>query len=564
MKALNQVINNLSVVENQLKGNSANCKFTIAKNKSNETFFIKVQVNPYKDDLNIDNVVGKILQEIYKSLEPKPSEWLIPNYVGCCRVNCKITQNDIYNLSLDPQIKPPYISSVANVQEAIEDPVALYDVFAKINADVIPYAYNYICKLFQFITKMGRTYSFVHNDAHLGNIQLSKKTGQLYLIDMGRVGIRIPQGLNSPIDLNRLIEDVITDTTTFINPKLDEDEVLKYRIEIENDITYRLDCFVCPSQYSYVFDISTIVMNILRIFYHRGYLQTFIGDVKQHISIFEFSFIDIVENGKKIEYIEVNHPDILTKISEYLSPGTPGTPQVPVFINYLVTGLLVLSSIAIEHYMYSTLPDNENVFWINFTELLEQKVMFRGYQYVLPVNESLAKEVYTNSYRSIADRRRPSRQQNPSPKTKTSTSGTTPLDQKSKPWRGGTTTITTTQNPSSTKEEENSKHVKGSTSSSTKSSTMQSQSQCEIDFMQHKAYTYAWDKALADPNSVRCSPPKPPTGYSWNIERKEIEEIKKGKKPISFPNRNVDKDIVSNIDIPIPGNLVEALDKIRT
>jgi hypothetical protein len=290
----------------------------------------------------------------------------------------------------------------------------------------------------------------------------------------------------------------------------------------------------------------------------------------------------------------INTPDILKQLAESI------TDNHPEFYRYLFTGLSVLASIACE---YKTFVSTDLVIAINLTEMVHHKIIFRCFQFCRPVSLSLVKKVYMQSCTALVRRKPPVARYEDrvvlpkinlkinrikSNQPKIDVPATTPAsserpksgvariplpvstkvlqlpevpgrngkqqgkEQGKQPRRGGTPTMTT---PPTTLEEHivmslNSKKVN---SSEDKSSKAALEMQCSIEAIQYETFTNIWNEAIK-PELKQNSPPKPPQGYSWEIEKRVLDEAVKDTKSLKFPksDKPIDQLTVDLVDQQVP------------
>jgi hypothetical protein len=582
-RSLESVLGKYELKNAILQGNSANCLFTFVTVGAGlkTTYFVKVQLNPNTDDINIDNIIGNVLNIALHGAPPM-YRIQIPKYIGCCSVDVFLVDmiNQVYSLGSKTGEFTPTFPCVASVQEALEKPLSLFDLFDTIlqtdkrgnhfpeTKDLVDYTLDLLSKIFRCLAFLGRMVGFVHNDAHLGNIQYSSKNGidRIHLIDMGRIGLNIPEHDVAKYDIDKIITNVINNTISYT----DEDFLFAYKDELKNTI-FHSNMFVAPSQYSYIFDIATIVLNVLQEFDQHYYLKPFVESINETLKKNPTTLPELRLEFKKvnlIDYLVINTPDILKQLAESI------TDNHPEFYRYLFTGLSVLASIACE---YKTFVSTDLVIAINLTQMIHHKIIFRCFQFCRPVSLSLVKKVYMQSCTALVRRKPPVASNNirgvfpkiDQNKPKTDVPATTPASserpksgvariplpmstqklqlpevpgrngkqqgkqQGEQPRRGGTPTMTT---PPTTLEEHIVMSLKSKkvNSSEDKSSKAALEMQCSIEAIQYETFTNIWNEAIK-PELKQNSPPKPPQGYSWEIEKRVLDEAVKDTKSLKFP-----------------------------
>jgi hypothetical protein len=243
-----------------LLGNSANCMFTrlnVSTASYKQDYFLKFQVNPDADNILIDNIIGYILSN---SITESP---VFTKYVDCFNTYVQKSQYghvfDIDDILSSPNGSIQYDKyqhhtfkvCKVNVQEQIKG-VSLYSVIK--DKGIPPELYSSLNELCESLKIYGRWYGFVHNDIHLDNILYDKKCT---LIDYGRVSF----------DWDKFFDyenESIRKGMTEIFKKSGEYLLTKNVKEVLDNLRGKYSySYVKPTVMSYMFDISTIAMNLL-------------------------------------------------------------------------------------------------------------------------------------------------------------------------------------------------------------------------------------------------------------------------------------------------------------
>ena len=265
----------------ELYGSSANCKvntITLTENAKSTDYLVKYQLDPYADNLLIDDYIGRILQIIdtnhifskYKdsfSLQVHNNvgnTYTFPYTGGEC-----ITQHTIcVSTSISPTLSPEHLCTVpVHIQEKLNDYVEL----SKCSHLKLDTFINQLNIFFNGYKQLGEKYNYIHNDAHLGNVMINKNTYELRFIDYGRNYFNIKSVLmNNVFDHNTIIISIIANNSGIDKVITDTDADINAIGSLYNaNTSIGPDCITLSIQQhniGYLFDISTITMYMLLTF----------------------------------------------------------------------------------------------------------------------------------------------------------------------------------------------------------------------------------------------------------------------------------------------------------
>jgi hypothetical protein len=371
--------NHYSLSSELLIGNSANCKYTdlIVYEKTNTkkektiTYFLKFQVNPSADNLNIDVINNEIINKFIN----KDSRFT--KFIGLYSVNIYTKQDNI-NIISNSDIKnyffltPPALT-MSSVFIKKDDPVNLNIQEKLLNAkecslsninDILNF--DEFRQLFQQMYALGK-YGFSHNDAHLSNLMISNN--KIYLIDYGRV-------------------------------RFNQITIAPYKHRLSN-LSYKKNLiFKTPTDdaFAFMFDISTICMNIicrkLILFHNKPILLESI-EIKTNpgyygISEISITFKDLQPNQTINKNIILNY--LLTIIQ---------TTNKNNINKLLLIGLYWFIDFVTYFQNLNTL-NNYSTISINFDDLIYNKYMYSYFQYTqLPTNYKCPPEPILNLFVKI-------------------------------------------------------------------------------------------------------------------------------------------------------------------
>jgi hypothetical protein len=239
-----------------LRGSSANClttkiNFVELPNIILATHFLKFQIKPTADDLIYESINGILLNSFKKQSFSK--------FIDMFNVIVRQAQpSKKYIFEIENQNKlEPFAKEVKLcIQESLQDGIALEDAHLD---------YNLLKKLFYDIYTVASTTNFVHNDAHLQNIQFVKD--KYVLIDYGRSAFDLSIITPSDITLQQLTQ-LCTKNKIISNNSPNPVYKTYYRkILSENSSIYAKP----DNNAMFMYDISTISMNIIKKFKNYDY-----------------------------------------------------------------------------------------------------------------------------------------------------------------------------------------------------------------------------------------------------------------------------------------------------
>jgi hypothetical protein len=443
-----------NIYKYKLSGNSANALMKIIKTQNllknkEEELIIKVQIHEKADDLLIDSVNARIINEIINKNENLNKNLM--TYVASF-------VNYIEEIQKDPYIYGIFFKIYLNKLEQSTDNIEPKKCFVanaikhftlrKMVDDMEIRDLNILLNnkiLINFINNLiflGENYGFVHNDCHLGNILFDTKNLQLVLIDYGLVYFdfdKLNDKLKDNIFTNEIFKNEqfkLTDTMkakykdnsdnfdnyqnkkilddysnikhkpTYVNPYTikkilkqfnDNDEIKKeIKEEIKEEINYYINNMV-------LFDISTIVMNILAIIYIEKGIEENIEEYKKLLNFNDLFniYIQNKDNNTLDNYYHLyitlpkkmilsTDKSIFQNIGDNDNIGKLSPAQsifhlgITIFFMYVYSCLIKLFK---GDTNYTTILDykknSDNTFTFNFTKFVKEiQVMYHSFQYI--------------------------------------------------------------------------------------------------------------------------------------------------------------------------------------
>ena len=343
-----------------LIGNSANCKYTdliIYENAVPINYFLKVQVNPNADDLNIDAINNQLINQI---TDRNKLEARFTKFIGIYQVNI-YTKNTNKNIMSDSDIKNYFYLSPPNPNDFLKkDYLVNLNIQEKLlNAkecsltsinDILNF--EEFRKLFQQMHVLGKN-GFSHNDAHLSNLMMSND--KIYLIDYGRVCFNEATIKHHMYKLNQL------------------------KISYKKNLIFKTPT---DDAFAFMFDISTICMNIicrkLILFHNKPILLESI-EIKTNSGYYSINEISITFKDLPNQHITKNI--ILNHLLTIIQTTNKNN------INKLILiGLYWFIDFVTYFQNLNTYPTIS----INFADLVYNKYMYSYFQYMqLPTNYKL-------------------------------------------------------------------------------------------------------------------------------------------------------------------------------
>ena len=326
-------------------------------------------------------------------------------YIGCCQV---FVTKDLKRVQIEKT--GDLLTCKASVQAALRNPTSLFDVKIS-DSNVLFRLINAFGTLCLQIHKLGQLCGFVHNDAHLGNLQLWGNN-QISFIDLGRVAL-------DETLVEKVVEKVVRKeliTTTVIADVVEstmKNADLFYRDNIRSKICDNKK-YIPASPASFIFDISTIVLGLLQSFSQNTMLEFYIKNFNKRLSEYfinqkfkppidfptscpklEFEFVNPINIGGSQFNIQINQIKMSTiqtlyEISKVMSVGAKNQNSFFKFDRYVIAGLLVFAYISKQN---GAVINQQPYILIQFDLLVKNKIMWNFYQYTRPVTIDVCKEV---------------------------------------------------------------------------------------------------------------------------------------------------------------------------
>jgi hypothetical protein len=400
--------------DGKLYGNSANCKFAFAvhgvNTVQNPKRFVKVQINPNEDDVNVDSVVGALLNDKLKNQNQNQDNLRLctPKYIDCCQVFVEKNYiNDSENVKINKIKQNPVavlLTCKANIQDALDKNKSLFEV----NITNLQNLHKFVIALGTLQTRMnklGTLCGFVHNDAHLGNLQQHKinNTDQISFIDLGRVGLLRSWGSDIVKEIiNKVLDATTKNTGTFLRG------IQRHNLD---ETIFDNKFYIPATKTSFLFDISTIVLGVLESF-SKMKLSFTKGTTTKTPTVLEYYLYSF---NKRLEKLNKNNPKLsfeidvdvdsstitmstiqtLNDISKIMSPANTEKEALPFynFDRYVIAGLLVFALVSIRNKATDNVWGSVDRAKFRFSELIDKKIMWRYYQYTNPVTKYFCREV---------------------------------------------------------------------------------------------------------------------------------------------------------------------------
>ena len=248
----------------QLISTSSNCMYTFLQHLTHDNrllgeYFLKFQVsNSTRSDVDkllIDNIYGYVLTKILQCNS-------FSKYINCFMGF--VTNDNVFDM--DRIINRKDLGFIrdservrrvpVNVQQKLEGYESLTEfVRSCTNLSDNEAFFKWFLDLYNDLSNIGQKHGFVHNDCHLGNIMYNVNEG-CKMIDFGRTYLLWDTITLSDKEVTEMKNVIVKSGERLPMKPFAFKELMKTEYEKEYS-------FVSPSTYSYMYDLSTMVMNIL-------------------------------------------------------------------------------------------------------------------------------------------------------------------------------------------------------------------------------------------------------------------------------------------------------------